>query len=118
MKAQIRRRWGLFFLILLFGFVGLVAYPKPTKISWLDNALGKLKMNMGLDLRGGVHLVYQADMSGVAENEREAALSGVQDVIERRVNPQGTSETIVRSSRQGSNYRLIVELPLWIILKK
>ncbi|HHX58403.1 MAG TPA: protein translocase subunit SecD [Candidatus Moranbacteria bacterium] len=111
MKLQTKRRLGLFFLILLIIFSGLVAYPHSTKIDWLDNYLNKLRFNMGLDLRGGVHLVYNADMSGISAGEEGSALSGVQDVIEKRVNPQGTSETIVRPSQEGGNYRLIVELP-------
>ena len=111
MKLQTKRKWGLFFLIALIIFSGLVAYPYSTKIDWLDHYLSKLRFNMGLDLKGGVHLVYNADMSGVPVGEESSALSGVQDVIEKRVNPQGTSETIVRPSQEGSNRRLIVELP-------
>ena len=36
---------------------------------------------LGLDLMGGAHLVYEADMTSVAEDERSAALEGVRDVI-------------------------------------
>src|SRR5262245_31093888 len=41
--------------------------------------------HLGLDLQGGTHLVYTADMAKVPESDRDQALSGVRDVIERRV---------------------------------
>ena len=41
--------------------------------------------NLGLDLKGGVHLEYEADLSQVKQNEREGAMNGLRDVIERRV---------------------------------
>jgi len=62
---------------------------------------------LGLDLQGGTHLVLQADMSGVPENERAEKLQGVQNIIERRVNATGVSEPIVQTS---GNDRVIVEL--------
>ena len=54
---------------------------------------------LGLDLQGGTHLVLQADMSGVPENERADKLQGVQNIIERRVNATGVSEPIVQIVR-------------------
>jgi len=51
-------------------------------------------------------LVYQADLSTV--EDKSAAMSGLRDVIERRVNLFGASEPVVQI--QGSD-RLVVELP-------
>ena len=65
---------------------------------------------LGLDLQGGTHLVYAADMSQIPDSERAAALSGVKDVIERRVNAFGVSEPIVQTSDTNGSYRVIVEL--------
>lgn len=65
---------------------------------------------LGLDLVGGSHLVYEVDMSSVAAPERDTVMSGLKDVIERRVNLFGISEPQVLSAKQGDNYRLIVEL--------
>jgi preprotein translocase subunit SecD len=61
---------------------------------------------LGLDLQGGVSLVYQADLSTVAD--KSTAMSGLRDVIERRVNMFGVSEPVV--TIQGQD-RLAVELP-------
>lgn len=65
---------------------------------------------LGLDLQGGAHLVYEADMSGIPERDRGDALGGVRDVIERRVNAFGVSEPLVQTSMSGGKSRVIVEL--------
>jgi len=61
---------------------------------------------LGLDLQGGVHLVYQADLSGVEEKDRSSSMDGLRDVIERRVNLFGVQEPVV----QLEGERLIIEL--------
>ncbi|MFZ5391176.1 MAG: protein translocase subunit SecD, partial [Patescibacteria group bacterium] len=63
------------------------------------------------DLRGGSHLVYQADVSGISDSEAADALEGVRDVIERRVNYFGVAEPVVQTNKVGDNWRVIVELP-------
>ncbi|NCN07352.1 protein translocase subunit SecD [Candidatus Falkowbacteria bacterium] len=65
---------------------------------------------LGLDLRGGAHLVYEADVSQISSTERSNALSGVRDVIERRVNAFGVSEPIIQTNQVGDKWRVIVEL--------
>src|SRR3990167_5779817 len=59
-----------------------------------------------LDLLGGTHLVYQADLSKVKTSAADS-MSGVRDVVERRVNLFGVAEPVVQVS---GNDRLIVEL--------
>ncbi len=61
---------------------------------------------LGLDLQGGVNLVYQADLSSV--QDKSGAMAGLRDVIERRVNTFGVTEPVVQI--QGED-RLLVELP-------
>lgn len=65
---------------------------------------------LGLDLVGGSHLVYEVDMSNVTSGDRDSVMSGLKDVIERRVNLFGVSEPQVVTAREGEAYRLIVEL--------
>ncbi|MDP2656237.1 MAG: protein translocase subunit SecD [bacterium] len=65
---------------------------------------------LGLDLQGGTHLVYEADMKDIASGDRGSALEGVRDVVERRVNIFGVSEPIVQTSKTNGMYRVIVEL--------
>ena len=65
-------------------------------------------IELGLDLQGGIHLVYEADLSGVADENKDAIIEGILGVINNRVNPLGVSEPNI--IRQGEN-RIVVELP-------
>ncbi len=71
----------------------------------------ELPFSLGLDLQGGTHLVYQADVKNIPEKDRAGALEAARDVIERRVNAFGVSEPLVQVN-QGMNgeYRIIAEL--------
>ena len=64
---------------------------------------------LGLDLQGGTHLVYEADVSSVLGEESES-MESLRDVIERRVNLFGVSEPVVQTQKSGNSYRLAVEL--------
>jgi len=72
---------------------------------------------LGLDLSGGTHLVYQADISKLASTDITDSMSSLRDVVERRVNLFGVSEPLVQTeqgaalSSKESAYKLIVELP-------
>lgn len=63
---------------------------------------------LGLDLQGGTHLLYQADLSQIAPGDKTNALNGLRDVIERRVNLFGVREPLVQVEQKSQ--RLIVEL--------
>lgn len=71
---------------------------------------------LGLDLAGGSHLVYEADVSQIDPLEVPELMNVLRDVIERRVNIFGVSEPIVQV--ESSSFvtdepiqRLVVELP-------
>ncbi|UCG55127.1 MAG: protein translocase subunit SecD [Dehalococcoidia bacterium] len=63
---------------------------------------------LGLDLQGGIRLVYQADLSGVETGREDEIIDGVVAVIANRINPLGVTEPVI--SKQGDD-RIIVELP-------
>lgn len=99
-----------FWLILVLTVVtAVLAYPREDKIL---HAIGlkkaSLHVQQGLDLQGGAHLVFQADLAKTAPADRSKAMDSLIDVIQKRANPSGTSEISVQ--RQGSD-RVIVELP-------
>src|SRR3990167_2708968 len=115
----------LLFIILLFGVALFISLPanftlfdrKFTRPD-LDLRFGsfEIKKNFdlifGLDLAGGSHLVFEADVSGIPDSQRrESAIEGVRDVIERRVNLFGISEPNVQTSTFAGKDRIIVELP-------
>jgi len=66
------------------------------------------EMRLGLDLQGGIHMVYQADFSDVEPGTEAEALNGAVAVIERRINILGVTEPLIQ--KQGSE-RILVELP-------
>lgn len=109
-----------FALVLLAIVAGIMTFPKAwnsTMVGMQDSVgfhfpyVPENDFTLGLDLKGGAHLVYEADMSSVLDEEREQALEGVRDVIERRVNAFGVSEPSVQTSMTGERYRVLVDLP-------
>lgn len=74
-------------------------------------AIKELNFSLGLDLQGGSHLVYLADVANIPEADRASALEAVRDIVERRVNQFGVSEPLVQINHSaGGEYRIIVEL--------
>lgn len=103
-------------LLILFGLT--LAYFDS--YSFLDSANPQAwfyrPFKLGLDLRGGSHLVYQADTSTLpAEADVGEAMSSLKEVIERRVNAFGVGEPLIQVEQAGVGgggaHRLIVELP-------
>jgi len=70
-----------------------------------NNSLG---MSLGLDLSGGTHLVYKADLSQIGNETAADAVKGAMDIIELRVNAYGVSEPVIQ--KQGTD-RISVQLP-------
>ena len=98
-------------IIVLAVFVGLVSYPKAVSFAPpLFNFFNKLKINLGLDLQGGIHLEYKADLSQISSDKNDEAMQAVQDVIERRVNAFGVAEPVIYTTKSGDEHRLVVEL--------
>ena len=65
-------------------------------------------VQMGLDLQGGIHLVYKADLSSVEPGDKAKVIDGVVAVILNRINPLGVTEPNIQ--KQGED-RIVVELP-------
>ncbi|MCX6754425.1 MAG: protein translocase subunit SecD [Candidatus Nomurabacteria bacterium] len=108
-------------LILLLG-IGLGFFVYKSEISHRNLAPGvkatgfaKYPFKLGLDLSGGTHLVYKADVSKIDPTDLKNSMDALRDVIERRVNVFGVSEPIVQVQDGGfsnaGEQRLIVDLP-------
>jgi len=94
-------------------FAGNLDYPKLAKnfqLSIFNLKFLDVPFKLGLDLQGGTHLVYEADLSTVAKEDYDSSMQGLRDVIERRVNFFGVSEPIVQVEETAGHQRLIVEL--------
>src|SRR5919199_5945400 len=104
-----RNRWRLIFILGLSLIALMAVLPGGLNLPLPGGArFAREDFKLGLDLQGGTHLVLQGDMSKVPEGERDNAIKGVLQVIERRINAYGVAEPIVQI--QG-NDRVIVELP-------
>src|SRR3989338_7605971 len=114
-------RWGILGIFALLGVAFSFDFPEfvNTQIQAANRMLplaipsisGK-PFSLGLDLQGGAHLIYKADVNQFADEDRGDALEGVRDVIERRVNAFGIGESNVQTTKVGDEHRLVVELPV------
>jgi protein-export membrane protein SecD len=101
-----RAIWWLI-LIIAISFAGFVFDYQ--KFDFLPN-WAKVPFRLGLDLKGGAHLLYEIDMEKIEVKDKDSVASGLRDVIERRVNLFGVSEPRVETIQVGEDYRLAVEL--------
>lgn len=116
-KGEKQRNLYLLIIILLVSFFAAVLdFPNywdksadfvNKKYSQNIPHFKNIPFSLGLDLQGGTHFVYQADLSQIPASEQADAMQGMRDVIERRVNLFGVSEPIVQVS-QGD--KLIIDL--------
>lgn len=65
-------------------------------------------LQLGLDLAGGVHLVYQVDFSGNTSIDQQAAMDRTLLTIQKRIDQFGVTEPVIQ--QLGSD-RVMVELP-------
>lgn len=66
---------------------------------------------LGLDLKGGSSLIFEADTAKVKKEDLNDALNSARDVIERRINFFGVTEPQIQTVKTGNKYRLSVDLP-------
>ncbi|HEY4715119.1 MAG TPA: protein translocase subunit SecD [Candidatus Paceibacterota bacterium] len=117
---MIKTRISAIVILLLGIFVGYFVYTsEPT----LENikpipapaAFKNFPFKLGLDLSGGTHLIYKADLSAVKSSDVADSMASLRDIIERRVNLFGVSEPIVQTEEASLSasreQRLIVDLP-------
>ena len=66
------------------------------------------RINLGLDLQGGMHLLLKVDTAGLPEKDREDASDRALEIIRNRIDQFGVRETSIQ--RQGSD-EIVVQLP-------
>jgi len=123
-----KKRIILALIILVLGSgVALFDYksePKLNKNFATANSFFKNHpFRLGLDLSGGSHLIYKADVSAVPSSEVSSSMDALRDVIERRINLFGVSEPVVQVENGGlisggGGEQLIVDLPGITDIKK
>lgn len=107
---MLKQRAKAFYVLVLALLVGYFVYSTNTPSS-------SRPFRLGLDLSGGTHLVYKADVSKLAAADIADSMTALRDDVERRVNVLGVSEPLVQTeqnttlSSSEAPYKLIVELP-------
>lgn len=119
--SQSKNYFNLVIILIIFLFSFAIIFPKYCNkaLDYLDLGLPHIPektFNLGLDLEGGSHLVYGANLKDVPVKEREDRMQGLRDIIERRIRTRGSyglgvTEPEVRTQKMKDSYRLIIELP-------
>jgi preprotein translocase subunit SecD len=95
----------LILILVIFGFCLWLIFPG-------HGVFGRDEFKLGLDLRGGSHLVYSIDLSKKDPAQTDAdVIEGVKNKIERRVNAYGVTEPIVQTIRNERGSFVLVQLP-------
>ena len=109
---------GLFVAIvtILFGAVLIPSFryfsmSQAQRSAMPADQLAKLRkgaLNLGLDLQGGAHLVYEVDLKDLPETGKADAVDRAIEIIRNRIDQLGVAEPVVQ--RQGQD-RILVQLP-------
>jgi preprotein translocase subunit SecD len=90
-------------ILMIFGFALWAILPLQ------GERLGRQGLRLGLDLVGGVHLVYQADFpEDASADDKKDAMDRALTTIERRIDKYGVTEPIIQ---QLGEDRILVQLP-------
>src|SRR3989344_5946687 len=116
---MIKKIISIIIIVVLWSLVAFFVFKSEPKLNPnFKNESSFFKdfpFRLGLDLSGGSHLVYRADVSAVSAGEVSVSMEALRDVIERRVNLFGVSEPIVQVQNSGfvsgGEEKLIVDLP-------
>ncbi|VAW15298.1 Protein translocase subunit SecD, partial [hydrothermal vent metagenome] len=66
------------------------------------------KINLGLDLKGGMHLILKVDTEELDDNAKSDAVLRAIEILRNRIDSIGVGETVIQ--RQGEN-QILVQLP-------
>ena len=100
-----RNVYLLIFILALIGFALWSIVPLDKDV------FGREGLRLGLDLAGGSYMVYQADVSDIEPGTEDEIMKGVKDVIERRINALGVTESTVQIQKQEGEYNIVIQIP-------
>ncbi|HEC68747.1 MAG TPA: protein translocase subunit SecD, partial [Candidatus Omnitrophica bacterium] len=66
------------------------------------------KINLGLDLKGGMHLIYRVDTANLSSQERKGASERAVEIIRNRIDELGVKEPIIQPQGQD---KILIQLP-------
>ena len=66
------------------------------------------RINLGLDLKGGMHIILKVETEKLSENARQDAVPRAIEILRNRIDPKGVGETLIQ--QQGET-EILVQLP-------
>src|SRR3989338_9200963 len=66
------------------------------------------RINLGLDLKGGMHIILKVETEKLSENARTDAVLRAIEILRNRIDKIGVGETLIQ--RQGEN-DIVIQLP-------
>lgn len=116
-KSLAKSLFLIFFLTFVAAFIALpdqIANFQKPKLDFYffgKHIQKDYQLRKGLDLQGGMQVTLEAEMDEIAVEDREVALESAREIIARRVDLYGISESSIQTSKKDDSYRLIIELP-------
>jgi len=117
MKKNLRWKFIFFIIIIIAALFQLSYTIRYSKMGKADLAkltpkqrktLEDRTIHLGLDLKGGMHLVLEVDKSKLSDEEKKGATDRALEIIRNRIDQFGVSEPTIE--KQG-NDRILVQLP-------
>ncbi len=96
---------GLVILLFVFGTAFFLA---PLMVDGLPSWWAKQKVNLGLDLKGGMQIILEVDTSKLPASSKAGAVDNNIEVIRNRIDQYGVAEPIIQ--KQGED-RIVIQLP-------
>lgn len=101
-------QWKILGIIVVFVVSVLLIWPPFTVKDKDGNIVQKGKINLGLDLQGGMHVVLRVDTAKLPLDARKDAIDRAMEIIRNRIDQFGVGEMSIQ--RQGKE-NIIVQLP-------
>ena len=107
-----RLKWKVIWILVVIFIMVAYILPSTPLYQFTPDSLKFLlpdkKINLGLDLKGGMHLVLQVDTSGLEKRHADEATEIAKEIIRNRIDEFGVTEPTIQ--KEGKD-RILVQLP-------
>lgn len=101
-------KWKTILILVVIGLSVWSLWPPLSIRNKEGNIVREGRINLGLDLQGGMHLVLKVDTSKLTKKEAEGATERALEIIRNRIDQFGVSEVSIQ--RQGTD-EIVIQLP-------
>ncbi len=112
-------RWKIVLLVVILALAGWSLYPSVRLVAMSEEGRAAMDpeerakledqaIHLGLDLKGGMHLVLEVDKSELGDDEARDAVDRAMEIITNRIDQFGVREPTIQ---RGGADRIIIELP-------